>query len=873
MEEQGIIEEHTGPAPWVSNPVLAPKDNGDIRITIDMRQANKAIRPTNIPIPKPDDIKAQLSGNKIFSKLDFRSAFHQLELEEDSRLLTVFHGDGRLMRYNRLTMGSTPASGELTKALRPLFQHIKGAHIIHDDLIVAGTDDADHDTTLHQVCATIVESGMSLNLEKTIIGKEQIPWWGLIITGDGIMPDPQKVSALKHASPPKSKEELLSFLCMIQANKDFIPNLARKTVHLRQLTKKHQRFVWDKHCKKEFDTLKEEFRKDTLLRHFDPNLQTYIRVDAHKTGLSAILMQGPDEESAKPIAFASRATTPVESRYPQLDLEALAIDFGLRRFRFYLVGGPNAAVVITDHKPLESIFKNVRLGSVRTERIKLRHQDILYKIVWRNGKSNIADYLSRHSTPRRYLPKQQLKESRELEKTVWFLNYGPFVEAISMESIINETKKDITLLKLKKYIRTNGCIPKSEGELSPYKKIFDQLTVSDEGMILKQERIILPQSLWNKAIHKAHQGAHPGMSAMKRRLRSHFWFPMLNKMVEEEVRNCRECQMFTRKTFKDPIHPHKSPNSAWEKVNIDLFGPMPDTKHVLVVTDTMSRFPAAKVVPGTGSIPVLKALDTIYSDFGQPESHRTDNGPPFNSGAFTKYSEDRGIMHTKTFPYHPQANPAETFMKPLGKAMKAANYNKESKETILNSLLSAYRATPHPATGISPGDFIFRHGYRKDFPKYSIIAEDDIQQAVIKDHEEKERRADKQNSSRHRKKSEIKVGDIVYTRNVPITKFQPLFGPESYIVTEVSNGGAICSNSITGKIQRRHFDDIKPAPKEDEHLWINEEIPDHQNEDEGSAHVQFDAAEEQIEPHDRPQRERRPPSRLQYHELGKPLVG
>ena len=112
-----------------------------------------------------------------------------------------------------------------------------------------------------------------------------------------------------------------------------------------------------------------------MLRHFNPNLNTYIYVDAHRTGLSSILMQGSSLEDAKPVAFASRATTPVEFKYPQLDLEVLAVDFGWRRFRYHIVGGPKVPV-ITDHKPLVSIFSNIRKGSVRSNRVKLRHHDI-----------------------------------------------------------------------------------------------------------------------------------------------------------------------------------------------------------------------------------------------------------------------------------------------------------------------------------------------------------------------------------------------------------------------------------------------------------------------------------------------------------------
>ena len=197
MEAAGMIEEHDGPAPWISNLVLTPKDDGGTRVTVDMRNANKAIKPTNIPIPRVEDIKSELAGCKTFSKLDFKSAFHQLEIEESSRHLTVFHGNGRLMRYCVLTMGSTPASGELTKALRPLFQHIKEVHVIHDDVIIATTDEKEHERVLNLVLSIIEESGMTLNINKCMFNKKEVPFWGVLVDGDGIRPNPEKVKALK----------------------------------------------------------------------------------------------------------------------------------------------------------------------------------------------------------------------------------------------------------------------------------------------------------------------------------------------------------------------------------------------------------------------------------------------------------------------------------------------------------------------------------------------------------------------------------------------------------------------------------------------------------------------------------------------------
>ena len=80
---------------------------------------------------------------------------------------------------------------------------------------------------------------------------------------DGVRPNPEKVSALKHATRPCNKQELISFLCMVQSNKNFIPFIAKKCAHLRSLTKKGKQFRWDKECQREFDELKDAFVSTT----------------------------------------------------------------------------------------------------------------------------------------------------------------------------------------------------------------------------------------------------------------------------------------------------------------------------------------------------------------------------------------------------------------------------------------------------------------------------------------------------------------------------------------------------------------------------------------------------------------------------------
>ena len=110
-------------SPWVSYAVIVPKTDGSIRITLDARNVNKAIISTNPPIPKQEDVRAQLAGARYFSKLDFKLAFWQLELHLDSHYLTVFHANNKLYQYTRLIMGVKPAQGELNAALKPTCSH------------------------------------------------------------------------------------------------------------------------------------------------------------------------------------------------------------------------------------------------------------------------------------------------------------------------------------------------------------------------------------------------------------------------------------------------------------------------------------------------------------------------------------------------------------------------------------------------------------------------------------------------------------------------------------------------------------------------------------------------------------------------------
>ena len=88
MERDGIIEESK--SSFNSPLIVVKKKSGEIRPVIDFRELNKMVIAENYPLPRIDDMLSNLGGAKIFSSLDLRSAFHQIELSENSQELTAF---------------------------------------------------------------------------------------------------------------------------------------------------------------------------------------------------------------------------------------------------------------------------------------------------------------------------------------------------------------------------------------------------------------------------------------------------------------------------------------------------------------------------------------------------------------------------------------------------------------------------------------------------------------------------------------------------------------------------------------------------------------------------------------------------------------
>ena len=309
-----IIQEAEGPTPWVSPVVVAPKPNGEIRLCVDMRRANEAIIRERHPLPTIDEVIHSVNGSQVFSKIDLKWGFHQVELDEESRRVTTFAVLDRLFQYKRLAFGVSSAPELYQKLVRDLLKDLPGIQNAADDMVVHGRDRAEHDDRLHGLLQRLAANGITVNKDKCQFRQTSVIFFGLHLSAHGVKPTAATVSAMRDARVPSNPSEVRSFLGTAGFSARFIPDFATTADPLRKLTHTGAKFVWGPGEQQAFDRLKDQVATAAALAYFDPAAPTQVIADASPVGLGAVLVQRHDGIH-RPIAYASRTLTPVERRY------------------------------------------------------------------------------------------------------------------------------------------------------------------------------------------------------------------------------------------------------------------------------------------------------------------------------------------------------------------------------------------------------------------------------------------------------------------------------------------------------------------------------------------------------------------------------
>lgn len=831
--KEDIIEEVSGPTEWVSPVVIVekPKSKDEVRICVDMREPNKAILRTRHVTPTIDELTCTLRDAKLFSKIDLRSGYHQLELDPSSRAITTFATHRGLFRYKRLIFGVNAAAEIFQHAIQTVIADVKGAFNVSDDIIVFGSDKQSHDSALENTLKKLHENGLTINAQKCKFSQTQVTFYGHVFSGKGISPDPEKVKALHESQKPQSAPEVRSFLGMAQYSARYIPNFSTITAPLRELTKNNAEWQWTDREETAFNEVKSALSENATTAYFDPHNETTIYVDASPVGLAGILTQDD-----RVIMYASRSLTAVESRYSQTEREALAVVWACEHYNVYINGAP--VTIVTDHQPLLGIWNKPKQTSLRIARWGLRLQPYCITLKYKPGKENPADFMSRHPVNQN----ETNRASRVAEDYVNFVVRESKPKAIDENQVRTETNQDKTLQTVIKLLKSGKWSEidqyKDDDEidyqaLQSFRSVKDELTISESQtgtVLLRKTRVVIPRSLQRQTIDLAHEG-HQGITKTKSLLRSKVWFPMIDKMVEDAIARCIPCEANTNRQIFEPLKMSPLPRGPWQKLSIDFCGPTPTGDYLLVIIDEFSRYPIVYVVRSTSAETIMPLLDQTFALFGYPETIKSDNGPPFQSHGWTKFLNDRGIKARHITPLWPQANAqAENFNKPMLKAIRAAIVAGQNWKYALTDFLRVYRMTPHSTTLFTPYRLLFGRDPKTKLPESDTNEKHPDDAAVrARDCEKKERMKEYADARRHAKETLMETGDIVMMKRQNHNKTQSCRYPQPLIVSKVK-GPMITAQHPDGREVTRNKSFFRSVPNVPPETLMQQAVKNHTKE-------------------------------------------
>ena len=707
LEQKGIIQK-VEYSDWAAPIVPVVKPSGALRLCGDYKVTiNKAVKVDTYPLPLVNELFANLAGGQKFTKLDLSEAYHQIKLHPDSQKYTTINTHLGLFEYLRLPYGISTCVGVFQRAMETLLKGLPGVSIYLDDLLVTGKSDEEHRTNLRAVFEKLRENGLRLKREKCKFFMESVEYLGFKISAEGIHPTESKVEAIKAAPPPTNVNELRSFIGIVNYYARFQQNLAHHMAPLYKLLGKGYKWKWGTTERNAFEQIRTTITTDIVLAHYDPDAELVLSCDASPYGIGASLQQKKDG-ILRPLAFVSRSLSKAEKNYAQIEREGLAIVFGATKFRQYLLG--RSWTLLTDHQSLVTLFGEHKaipqLASARIKRWALTLSAYQYKIRHVPSKENAcADYLSRaplEST------EDDSREHTEVLLLQDFTDYRP----LSAQVIAKETQRDSILLRVLRMVKEGWPSNVYDSEFQAYLRRRNELAI-EQNVLLWGERVIIPKSLQGHLLMDLHS-EHDGMVRMKAIARQYFWWPNMDKMIEETCRDCMQCQNNQKLPARSP-GTWNWPSGPWKRLHVDYAGPFMNSMFLIVV-DAHSKWLEVFQTSHSTSEATIRCLNSVFAKYGLPEHLVSDNGTCFTSAEFKYYLDRYGIRHTTTAPGHPATNGlAERYVGYFKQQMKKLGNLNLSIEEKIHKILFSYRTTPHPATGETPAKLLMGRELRTRF--------------------------------------------------------------------------------------------------------------------------------------------------------------
>ncbi|CAF4195533.1 unnamed protein product [Rotaria sp. Silwood2] len=762
--------------PYAAPPILVKKKDQSYRFVVDYKRLNAITIKDSSPLPNMEDTIQNLGkGFSYFSKLDLKSDFYQIPINDKDKEKTAFVTPFGLYQFNVLPMGLRNSPPTFQKVMTDTLKSCRQFSLAYlDDIIVFSRSFSDHLNHLHQVFLALQAKNFVLNPPKCEIAVSQIDYLGHSISNNGIKPMKEKIDAILRIQEPRTLAQANRFLGALGRYRKFLPKFAdvAASIHaVTNLTKPNRKkFKWEISQSEAFRQLKQMLITEPLFLHYPvDDVPLILTTDASDIQIGGVLQQELNGNIHN-LYYHSQLMTTCEKKYSAIEKEALAIYKCLERMRSFVLG--RNIVIMTDHCPLCYIMhksiKNARVNRI-THLIQEYNID---KIVHIRGRYNcLPDYLSRYSKEQdddlfnaEYgLASKNKTEISNQQNVLAAMTLRPRKHQTKSindnEAIENHTdsRQEFDTVSHNKNAKKRKVTPnisynyfdtaklQIEQERDPQiQKIVRNLHLKSNtsSFIIKNhvvykfitlnkhptkvvEVIYLPSSMINSLLRASHDdpmiGAHFATDRMYYKIRPHFWWPRMKSTIQHYVKACSLCTQFNLSRNKKYGHLRSisPPEGPFVLIGIDFCSPLPRTplenQYVLVITDYFTRYITAIALPNCTAESAARALfEEFFCRFGIPSVILSDQGKHFQNKLMENLQKLIGYNHVYSTCYHSQTNGVvERFNATfVTQISKLQNAQHNNWNEFLPAVVFAYNTGIHKSTKFSPFELLYGRSAR-----------------------------------------------------------------------------------------------------------------------------------------------------------------